>query len=136
MDISMNTSSAANYMVPPNASALQSGLTGLASSVISPITEHVTKTVESSAISALVANEPPKMDVLKALVVEGNALFKNVNSNLLFQIDDSTNQVVVKIVDSKTGELVRQIPTVEMLDFIRRMKELEGNAGAVLSKKV
>jgi flagellar protein FlaG len=65
------------------------------------------------------------------LVNEGNAVLRGVNSNLQFQIDDSTHQVVVKIIDNKTGDVIRQIPTVEMLDFIRHMKELEGNAGAI-----
>ena len=44
-------------------------------------------------------------------------------------MDETTKQVVIKIVDNKTGELVRQIPTVEMLDFIRAMKQQEANIG-------
>jgi flagellar protein FlaG len=58
-------------------------------------------------------------------------VLKGVNSNLQFQIDDSTHQVVIKIVDNKTGDVIRQIPTVEMLDFIRHMKELEGDSVAI-----
>jgi flagellar protein FlaG len=58
-----------------------------------------------------------------------------VNKNLQFQIDEATNQVVVQIVDNETGEVVRQIPTVEMLDFIRAMKEQESNIGKLYQDK-
>lgn len=71
----------------------------------------------------------------------GNALLHSASSiasasrNLQFQVDEVTNQVIVKVVDSKTGEVVRQIPTVEMLDFIHAMKELEGNTGKLYQAK-
>jgi len=83
----------------------------------------------------VVNKTPPSADELKALVHEGNTLFQKAGSNLQFQIDDATKQVVVKVVDSKTGEVVRQIPTVEMLDFIRAMKEQEGNMGKLFQTK-
>ncbi len=72
---------------------------------------------------------------VKAAAVKGNTLLQAANKNLQFQVDEATKQVVVKIVDSKTGEVVRQIPTVEMLDFIRAMKELEGNTGRLYQAK-
>jgi flagellar protein FlaG len=76
-------------------------------------------------------NEPKKLNAedVKAAVAEGNTLLKAANNNLQFQVDEATKQVVIKIVDNKTGELVRQIPTVEMLDFIRAMKQQEANVG-------
>jgi flagellar protein FlaG len=41
---------------------------------------------------------------------------KSVTSNNLeFSIDDSTGKTVVKVVDSSTKELIRQIPSEEML---------------------
>ncbi|HCT98676.1 MAG TPA: flagellar biosynthesis protein FlaG, partial [Methylococcaceae bacterium] len=75
------------------------------------------------------------LDAVKEVASKGNAMLQAANRSLSFQIDDTTKRVVVKIVDSKTGELVRQIPTVEMLDFMRRMKELEGNSGSLLQTK-
>jgi len=80
-------------------------------------------------------SEPPTLSELKKLVSEGTALFHDMGSNLEFNIDEATNQVVVKIVNSQTGELVRQIPTVEMLDFIKAMKEFEGRIGKLINDK-
>jgi flagellar protein FlaG len=74
-------------------------------------------------------------ETVKAAAVAGNTILQATNKNLQFQVDDATKQVVVKIVDSKTGEVVRQIPTVEMLDFIRAMKEQETNSGKLYQAK-
>ena len=99
----------------------------------------VQSVVNEKAAQLVVANtdvhaksEEVSVEALKAAAVAGNAFLNSANRNLQFQIDSETKQVVVKIVDSKTGELVRQIPTVEMLDFIRHMKALEGSAGSIL----
>jgi len=97
-----------------------------------PTLDDVEKRIGNTVETAAVQHKAPDMKTLKVLVNEANKLIKTVSSNLQFQIDDSTKQVVVKIVDTNTGDVIRQIPTVEMLDFIRQMKKLEGNAGALL----
>lgn len=123
MDISISTSSATatNYFASQTSPANSASSTNASASTI----------IDRPVVNATAANRVPTNQELKVLVDEGNAILKGVNSNLQFQIDDSTKQVVVKIVDNKTGDVIRQIPTVEMLDFIRHMKELEGNAGAI-----
>ena len=92
------------------------------------------KTVDENALK-LESNQKLSLDAVKEAVKSGNTMLQSASSSLSFEIDSATKQVVVKIVDSKTGELVRQIPTVEMLDFMRRMKELEGNSGSLIQAK-
>jgi len=92
------------------------------------------KTVAENALKHD-SNQKLSLDDVKEAVKTGNNMLQSISSSLSFEIDDATKQVVVKIVDSKTGELVRQIPTVEMLDFMRRMKELEGNSGSLYQAK-
>ena len=92
------------------------------------------KTVDENALKHD-SNQKLSLDAVKEAVKSGNTMLQSVSSSLSFEIDSATKQVVVKIVDSKTGELVRQIPTVEMLDFMRRMKELEGNSGSLIQAK-
>ncbi len=99
-----------------------------------PIPATDVNTVDANALKHE-SNQQLSLDAVKAVATTGNAMLQAANRSLSFQIDDTTKQVVVKIVDSKTGELVRQIPTVEMLDFMRRMKELEGNSGSLLQTK-
>jgi flagellar protein FlaG len=92
------------------------------------------KTVDVNALKQDF-NQKLSLDAVKEAVKTGNTMLQSISRSLNFEIDDATKQVVVKVVDSKTGELVRQIPTVEMLDFMRRMKELEGNSGSLIQTK-
>lgn len=44
-----------------------------------------------------------------------------------FEKDSGTNEMVVKVVDSKTDKVIRQIPPQEILDLSKRLDELNGN---------
>lgn len=92
------------------------------------------KTVDENALKQD-SNQKLSLDAMKEAVKAGNTMLQSASSSLSFEIDSATKQVVVKIVDRNTGELVRQIPTVEMLDFMRRMRELEGNSGSLIQAK-
>ena len=48
----------------------------------------------------------------------------DVQRDLNFNIDDSTGQVVVKVIDSESGKLVRQIPSKELLELAERFEEM------------
>lgn len=74
----------------------------------------------------------PDTNAVRAAAEEGNQLLQSVKRNLEFKVDDSTQELVVKIVDSNSGEVVKQIPSEEMLAFVKRMQELEGQQGSVL----
>jgi len=75
------------------------------------------------------------LDKLKSAAVEGNSILQAANRNLEFKVDESTKRVVVKIVDSQTGETVRQIPSEDMLAFIKQMQELDGKKGSVIQSR-
>lgn len=77
----------------------------------------------------------PTLDAVKKAADQGNSLLQAVNRNLQFKVDDSTKELVVKIVDSESGELVRQIPSEEMLAFIKRMQELDGQQGSMIQDR-
>lgn len=49
-----------------------------------------------------------------------------VAQNLQFLIDDDTGRTVVKVVDSNTQELIRQIPAEEVLAITRALDRLQG----------
>lgn len=49
------------------------------------------------------------------------------SNNLEFSIDDTTGKTVVRVVDSSTKELIRQIPTEEMLAIAQALDgEIKG----------
>ncbi len=72
---------------------------------------------------------------VKAAAAKGNSIFQETNRDLEFHVDDSTKKVVVKIVDSKSGDVVQQIPSEDMLAYIKRMQELDGKQGTLLQDK-
>jgi len=64
-------------------------------------------------------------EAIKQAVDEGNSLLQVAKRNLQFKVDDDTSRMVVKVVDSESGELVRQIPAEEVLAVVRRMQEFD-----------
>ena len=106
--------------------------------VTASVTAPVVSSLSTTSVNALHKTDeqqPLSAENVKAAVVEGNTLLKASNNNLQFQVDEVTKQVVIKVVDSKTGDVIRQIPTVEMLDFIRAMKQQETNTGKLMQVK-
>lgn len=55
----------------------------------------------------------------------GEAL-KTSSANLEFKVDDDSGKVVVRVVDSQTNELIRQIPSEEMLSISRALDQMQG----------
>ncbi|WP_319548157.1 flagellar protein FlaG [Desulfogranum marinum] len=44
-----------------------------------------------------------------------------------FERDDTANELVVKIVDHETDEIIRQIPSEELLNLSKHLQDLSGN---------
>ncbi|QYY27915.1 MULTISPECIES: flagellar protein FlaG [Cupriavidus] len=51
---------------------------------------------------------------------------KSTSISLRFEIDESTHRVITKVVDKETGELIRQMPTVEVLRIASAIDKLQG----------
>lgn len=48
---------------------------------------------------------------------------QNVKRELQFSVDQDLGRTVVKVVDSESGDLIRQIPEEVFLDLARKVKE-------------
>jgi len=68
---------------------------------------------------APVVNESNISDAVKSM----NDVVQNVRRELEFSIDDESGRTVVKVMDSETGEVIRQLPEEEALSVARRLKE-------------
>jgi flagellar protein FlaG len=55
-----------------------------------------------------------------------NRELQGANRGLRFSIDDQSGRIVVKVVDTKTDEVVRQIPSEEVLALARRARSGDG----------
>ncbi|MDF2673252.1 MAG: flagellar biosynthesis protein FlaG [Clostridiales bacterium] len=64
-------------------------------------------------------------DLDSAVDKANNVLFKN-NTHLQFRIHEKTNEVMVKIVDDVSGEVLKEIPPEKMLDLVAKLWEIAG----------
>src|SRR5574340_851178 len=55
-----------------------------------------------------------------------NEFVKDFSSDLRFSVDEDTGKTVVKVLEKQTGELIRQIPSKEMLQIARAIDTLQG----------
>ncbi|NSX17119.1 flagellar protein FlaG [Cupriavidus taiwanensis] len=51
---------------------------------------------------------------------------KATSIGLRFEIDEDTHRVVTKVIDKETGELIRQVPTEEVMRIARAIDKLQG----------
>jgi flagellar protein FlaG len=77
------------------------------------------------SVAAPVSPATELVEVLRAAsraqeVLAGSA------SSLKFTVDDKTGTVVVRVVDTETDQLIRQIPSEEMLAIARNMEQMQG----------
>lgn len=73
----------------------------------------------------------PAADAARA-AVEANRRLAEKGSQLTIEFDDALDRAVFRLVDSQTGEVVRQIPSEEVLAIARALAE-GADAGVMLS---
>jgi flagellar protein FlaG len=72
--------------------------------------------------------------------VQPEELLKQIKSltedgiySVRFEQDSKSNQMIVKIVDRNTNEVIRQIPPEDLINLSKRLDELNGNIVNTLS---
>jgi flagellar protein FlaG len=73
-----------------------------------------------------VTSQVPNVEKLQDVVDTFNQYIPMAANNLLFSIDEDNGTVVVKIVDTTTQDVIRQIPSVEALEISRSLDKLQG----------
>ncbi|GGO84929.1 hypothetical protein GCM10011348_32300 [Marinobacterium nitratireducens] len=59
-----------------------------------------------------------------------NEVVKLISSNLDISVDDNLGQTVVKVVNRENEEVIRQIPSEEVLALMQRLSEISGQYAA------
>lgn len=77
--------------------------------------------------------QPPSAEELKNAVATLNKAMQQSNQNLEFSVDTDTHKVVVRMVDTSTGQLIRQYPTEETLAISRGIEQFQ--QGLLLKQK-
>lgn len=83
----------------------------------------------AAAASGLAASESPAAEEgidTSAAINELVDALRTTSIGLRFELDEDTHRVITKVVDKETGELIRQMPTEEVLHVARAIDKLQG----------
>lgn len=72
------------------------------------------------------AQQQPDREKVEAATMSVREFVEPINSNIEFSINDDTGQLVVKIIDRATREVIRQMPSEEMLSIAKALDSLKG----------
>ncbi|MYN41035.1 hypothetical protein GTP55_16835 [Duganella sp. FT109W] len=89
------------------------------------------KTTDTASAQSIVAGKDdaalktPSKSELKKSVDAINRFLEN-NSEVEFSIDDHSGLSVVKVIDTETKQVLRQLPSVESLEIARNLNSMKG----------
>lgn len=69
---------------------------------------------------------------IESAVSEISEFLQATNRQLSFSVDEKSERQVVKVTDSESGEVIRQIPTEEVLALSERIKDLQTDVGSAV----
>jgi flagellar protein FlaG len=83
---------------------------------------------ESDKTAPVVSDPKANRETLQKAVDHANKTIQTLSSNdLQFSIDKDTGIEVVKLTDKQTGEVIRQIPSKEMLEIAKSIDAMKGS---------
>ena len=123
---SINTSSVAQSGMPQTTGFVDQNTKSEPKVEPSIDTTVVAKAIESSKFipSDVAKASAPTREVVAKAAEQIQSFVKSMGRDLSFSVDQTTGYHVVRVVDPNTGELVRQLPSKELLDIARSMADL------------
>lgn len=111
--------------------ALTIGNTGTPSTAPLPAAPQGASQPPAVKVSAAVPEPAPQQQPEPAQVQKAMESLKQLveakaPNSLAFSIDESTGKTIVRITDAATGEMIRQIPSEEMLKIARSLDKMQG----------
>jgi flagellar protein FlaG len=88
-----------------------------------PVEKPRAETVPVVAVKEEGKNDQTEQEKLKMAVQEIEKFVQSVKRNLEFSIDEPSGKVVVKVIASDSGEVVRQIPNEEVLKLANSLND-------------
>ena len=85
--------------------------------------QRQTVAVEVAEVETQEVDMELSQEALEKVVSQLNAYIQNTQRDVDFSVDDATGRVVVRVIDSESEEVIRQIPSEEMLAISRHLVE-------------
>jgi flagellar protein FlaG len=124
---SKNTNTNANANT--NTSAVNTAISLKSSTVVSD-NDKVKMSQLSKPISQINEYDKNNMPVSEKVVIEAiqkaNKAIQGGNRRFEFSIHEGTNQILIKVYNSDTNELIKEIPNEKILDMVAKICEMAG----------
>ena len=65
-------------------------------------------------------------DVVRVVQEINNMVHQVSGTKISFDVDAQTGRAVVKVLNKETGDVIRQLPTEELLNLVFKMEQLSG----------
>lgn len=94
-----------------------------------PTTGQGASVVQPPPLNNLKITNPKEKETpeeLQGAVSAVNDFVSNLNNSLRFSIDEDTGNTIVKVVDATTKEVIKQIPSEEMVAIAKALDKLQG----------
>lgn len=117
-----------------------SGLGGQGSVAVASAPESVTPVAAgepkqaSDAVSSLGQSKQKELnkEELQKVAADMTEVMQSLNTDIQFSVHEKTGRLIVRVVDDKTQQVLKEIPSKEMLDTIAAIRDY---VGALLDKK-
>lgn len=76
--------------------------------------------------SAKTAREVASQEEVEQAAKELNQLVHDLHRKLQFSVDGDSGETIIKVIDRETDQVVRQIPTEEVVTLRKRLAEVSG----------
>lgn len=101
--------------------------TSIQKSASSEIKEPVqANSAQPESVATQESGQAVKQAELDSAVKQINEYVQDIKRDIEFSVDDDTGRTVIKVYDSKTEELIRQIPNEEVLELAKNLKRTNG----------
>jgi len=87
---------------------------------------HLPGRAAAGAVAAVAAPQVIDQSQIRKALEEANRKMQSLGGSLEFSVDQQTGKTVVRIIDTSTNQLIRQIPSEEMLTIAKSLDRLQG----------
>jgi flagellar protein FlaG len=83
-------------------------------------------TAPAYSAAAAGATQPVNKESIQTAVKTANEIAAGSQSGIEFSVDGESGRTIVRVVDTRTQEVIRQIPSEDMLRLRRALESLRG----------
>ena len=82
--------------------------------------------VQAAPVLAPTPRQPPSDEATRQAARMINDFLKKSSAGIEFSVDDGSNRIVVRVVDSETKQVIRQMPSEEMIAIAKTLDSIKG----------